>query len=342
MKSTAFFLLCSVVFAFAQENAPLPEGVAATVNGQPIPEKLVQAFIKNNCDALGIDLRTEEGKSQLPKVRVAVIGELIERALIGQETEKRGIAPSAAEIDAAEKSAMTFWGDENRYAEFLRTNGFTREEYREHVLRSAAAGKALSASLAAEVTVTAEEVQDYYEKHRNEPALQWPERVTAAHIFFNTTPGALGAELKAKQKLQDGPELDRAIAAETERKRKLAEEVRSEATKSGADFAALAKKYSDDLGTRDAGGNLGTFPIGTHDQTLDKAAFAAKPGEIAPVVRSDAGFHIVKVQDHKPASQRSLEEAGPSIRQQLTRAKQVNRLKEWLADARAQAAIVTK
>lgn len=336
----AMSILFGVVASGLANN--LPSDTAATVNGEKIPEKLVQAFITNNCVALGINLQTEEGKKQLPKVRAAVIDEAIERTLIAQETEKRGIVPSPAEIDAAEKTTITFWGDENRYVEFLKVNGFSREEYRHYVLRSAAAGKALTASLVAGLKVSPDEVRQYYDVHRDEAAMQWQERVTAGHIYFNAMPVFLSAQLKATRQLPDGDQLNQAIADETERKRKLAEEVRVEAVKPGADFAALAKKYSEDPGTREESGSLGTFPMGTHAAELDRTAFETKPGEISPVVRSDSGFHIVKVSDHKPAGRKSLEEAAPSIQQQLLRTKQARCLKDWLAQSRKSAAILIR
>lgn len=335
---TALVLWASSVCA--AEKKALPEDVAATVNGQPIAEKIVQSFIANNCAALGIDPQTEDGKSKIPKVRAAVLDELIERALIAQEVKKRGITPSEAEIDAAEKSTIAVWGDDSRYAEFLRMNGFTREEYRTEVLRSAAAGKALTASLVAELKVSQEEVKEYFEKHRSEPEMQWPARVNAAHILFNTMPGVLATQLKASRNLPEGAELDRAVAEETERKRKLADEVRAEAMKPGADFAALAKKYSDDIGTRDAGGSLGIFPEGTHALELDRAAFATESGQVGTIAKTESGFHVIKVFEHKAAGPKTLEEATPTIRAQLLRTKQAHRLQEWLAAARAKAVIV--
>ena len=337
-----FLAWLSVAVLACADAAELPLGIAATVNGRALSEKVVESFIANNCAALGIDPKSEAGQAKLPEVRAAVLDEMIERSLIAEETEKRGIAPSKEQIDAAEKTTITFWGNEDRYAEFLNLNGFTREEYREQVLRSAAAGKALTASLVAELTVSPEEVKDYYEKHQTEAAMQWPERAAAAHILFNTMPGVIGTELKAARKLKDGAELDRAIKEEIERKRKLSEQVQTEAAKPDADFAALARKYSEDPGTREGGGALGVFPMGTHAVELDQAAFSAKAGEVPPVIQTPSGFHVLKVSERKPAGPKSLEEAGPSIRQLLLRIKQAGRLTEWLAQAREHAVIVTK
>ena len=340
MKSISLSLLGTCFLAFAIVRAALPEGAAASVNGEAIPEKLVQTFIKNNCEALGIDRTTEEGKQKIPKVRAAVLDELIDRTLIAQETKKRGIVPTETELDAAEKTMIEYLGDEPHFADFLKLNGFNRAEYREFVLRNSAAGKALSASLTKDVIVSDQEVRDYYDAHKTEAALQWPERVTASHIFLNARPNILREQLKATHKLTEGPELEAAVSQEIERKRTMAEKIRAEAVEPQADFAELAQQYSEDPGTRSQGGNLGIFAMGTHAAELDKVAFATVVGQVGPVAHSDSGFHVVKVFEHKPAGPRTFDEASGSIRQQLTRTEQAERLKDWLAEARKAAAII--
>lgn len=326
----------------AAEEPSLAAGAAASVNGQVISEKLVQTFIKNGREALGLDPESDEGKRKLATLRSGIIDELIERALIAQEVERRGIAPNAARLDAAERTMIDYTGGEERYEKFVKQNGFTRKEYREYVLKSGEAGKALMAALSKEIVVTPEEIEKYYAEHRDEAGFQNPERITAAHILFNIQPLVLAERIKFERKIPPGPELDKAVAEETEKRRKLAEEIREQAAAPGADFAALAKKHSDDFGTRNAGGGLGTFSKGTHAIELDNAAFATKAGEVAPVVQTFQGYHIVKVLERHPAGTRSLEEARREIQQHLFGTKQVARLREWLRDARAKAAVVIR
>lgn len=73
----------------------------------------------------------------------------------------------------------------------------------------------------------------------------------------------------------------------------LAEDIYKQATAPGADFAALAKKYSDDAsGPR--GGSLGAFGTGKMVKPFEDAVTALKPGEIGPVVETPFGFHVVR------------------------------------------------
>lgn len=320
--------------------APLPPGAAAVVNGQVISQKLVETFLRNGQEALNLSPATEAGRAQLARLREGVIDELIERALIAQGVAERGLTPTEAQLDAAEANVQEFWGDETRYAEFLKQNGLSPQEYRDVILRSAANGEALSAALAKEIAISDEEIKAHYEAHLPEPDFQSPERVTAAHILFDTRPGILTEQLRLERKLSPGPEMDKAVAEETERRRRLAEDVRRRAAEPGADFAALARQYSDDFGTREKGGSLATFARGTHPLALDDVLFALKPGEVGPaVVKTEFGFHVVKTIDHRPAGPRTLADTTLEIRRRLTRARLAQQTREWLQQARAKAAI---
>ncbi len=120
-----------------------------------------------------------------------------------------------------------------------------------------------------------------------------PEQVRASHILLKTE-GKKEDEVKAKieQILKD--------------------------VKAGGDFAALAKKHSEDEGSAKQGGDLDYFGKGRMDPAFEEAAFRIQPGEISDVVKSQYGFHIIKVADKKAASTRSLDEVRPQIEDQLS------------------------
>lgn len=108
------------------------------------------------------------------------------------------------------------------------------------------------------------------------------EQVTARHILiaFKGSPAAReGNQLTEEQAKAKAEEIRRQILA-------------------GADFAALAPKESDDIGSGANGGDLGAFGRGQMVPEFEKAAFEAKPGELAPVVRTQFGYHVIKVETH--------------------------------------------
>ncbi len=141
-----------------------------------------------------------------------------------------------------------------------------------------------------QAVVTSREIERYY--NSNIEMFSTPEQVRASHILFKT----------------EGK--DEATV------RKLAEKVLAEA-KSGADFAALARKYSDDEQTAKLGGDLDYFSKGRMVPEFEQVAFAMEPGTISDLVKSTYGFHIIKMVDKKPASTRPLEDVRAQIRDQL-------------------------
>ncbi|GAB2455489.1 hypothetical protein GCM10027082_02530 [Comamonas humi] len=89
--------------------------------------------------------------------------------------------------------------------------------------------------------------------------------------------------------------------------------------KGGADFATLAKEKSEDTGSAAKGGDLGQLQKGRTVPEFENAAFALqKPGELSPLVKSQFGYHIIKLVDKKPEHKMSYEEARPQLATQLT------------------------
>ena len=115
-----------------------------------------------------------------------------------------------------------------------------------------------------------------------------PERVHARHVLIQLPRDAT-------------PE---AVAAAEARARQALERLRA-----GEDFAKVAGELSDDQGSRAAGGDLGFFARGQMVKPFDEAAFALQPGQLSDLVRTDFGFHVIRVDERKPAEQRSYEQA---------------------------------
>lgn len=144
-----------------------------------------------------------------------------------------------------------------------------------------------------QVQVSASELQNYYTQHLTD--YQVPDEVKAAHILFKTTGETPGQE---KQTLQ------------------LAQKVLTQ-VKSGANFADLAKKYSQDTGSAQNGGELGWIKRGQTVKAFEDAAFSMKPGEISNLVKTEYGYHIIKVEDKQTAHLQSFGDVKASIQAAL-------------------------
>jgi peptidyl-prolyl cis-trans isomerase D len=143
------------------------------------------------------------------------------------------------------------------------------------------------------VDISQEEIKAYYEENIDDFFMQ--QQVKARHILFKVPPDA--------------------DSTKVEEARKRAEEILARAKK-GEDFASLAEKYSEGP-TAKKGGDLGYSPRGRMVKQFEDAAFSLKPGELSTVVRTQFGFHIIKVEDVQQERTQSLDEVRKSIESTL-------------------------
>lgn len=143
------------------------------------------------------------------------------------------------------------------------------------------------------------EVQQYYSQHQADYKVD--DQVKVRHILIkvdNATDAK--ADAAAKQKAED-----------------ILKQLHS-----GGNFADLAKKNSDDPGSKDTGGELGFIKHGVTVPEFDKAAFALQPGQTSDLVRTKFGYHIIQSEEKQTAHTRSLDEVKPTILAVLTRQKE--------------------
>ncbi|MCP4911476.1 MAG: hypothetical protein GY909_00035, partial [Oligoflexia bacterium] len=140
------------------------------------------------------------------------------------------------------------------------------------------------------IKVSDKEAEEYY--NNNLENFTKGKEVKASHILIKTSKDDDSASIEEKRNKING--------------------IRDKALK-GADFAALAKEFSEDASNADSGGDLGYFSKGRMVKSFEEAAFSMEAGGVSEVVRSTFGFHIIKVTDIKEASTQSLEEVKPRI-----------------------------
>jgi peptidyl-prolyl cis-trans isomerase C len=315
-------------------NAQTLPPVVAVIDGRPIQTKLYEMYLKNGRDALGIEMDKEEGRRMFEQLKEGIVSELIDRALVAQEAERRGLQIPPERMAEAERRTVAQFGGDQKYDEYLSQNKLTRDEYRE-VLKTEIYGELMRQELSKGITVSDTEIKTFYDAHKTEPAFQQPERVTASHILVAARPNLIAQDLQREKNLTNDA-LKSAVREEMNQRRARAEELRRKAA-GGADFAALARESSDDPSSRASGGELGTFTRDSHTRPFDDAAFALKPGAISNVVETDFGFHIIKVTAHEAARAMTLAEATPEISKRLQTQREAARLTDWLKEARRKA-----
>jgi len=144
---------------------------------------------------------------------------------------------------------------------------------------------------------TQDEIKAYFTAHQSE--YETPEQARSRHILIKVDANA-------------DPKADAAAKAK-------ADDVLKQ-LKAGGNFADLAKKYSDDPGSKNTGGELPFAQHGTMVPEFDKAIFSQKIGDIA-IVKSQFGYHVVQVEERKPAHAQDISEVLPTIQATLLRQK---------------------
>jgi peptidyl-prolyl cis-trans isomerase D len=146
--------------------------------------------------------------------------------------------------------------------------------------------------------VSAADVQSYYSSHQADYKTE--EQVKTRHILISVPAGAdAKTDAAAKAKAQD-----------------ILKQIQS-----GGNFTGLAKKFSDDPGSKDQGGELPLVPTAQLDPAYAKAAMALAPGQTSGLVRSQFGYHIIQTEQKQAAGIKPLADVKDSITQILEQQK---------------------
>ena len=241
------------------------------------------------------------------RYRDSILKQIVDKELLTQEIKKQGVNPDAKQIaDGYENYKKMFRTPEN-FKKYLESSGMSEEQIRGNIAHQEAVKSLLSKQ--GDLKVGETEVKDYYSK--NKARYEVKEQVRARHILLK-----VGAKDPA----------DKANAQQAK-----ANEVYKKTQAKGADFAAIAKEFSEGP-TKARGGDLGFFAKGRMVPDFEKAAFAMKIGEISKPVKTRFGWHIIKVEEKKDGRTRSFDEVKASITKQIEARKNRTAKAKLLAD----------
>jgi parvulin-like peptidyl-prolyl isomerase len=253
-----------------------------------------------------------------------VIDDLLRKRLIAQEIERRRIVISPTDID--DRTEIEFERilrqnnlTEEQAAQILQRQGRTLESFKRELRQAVELHlqtERLRDLVVGPIEPTEQELSAYLEAHRED--YDTPEEVHARHILIRVPEGASEAEIaQAKKQIED-------IKKELE---------------NGADFAELAKKYSQDPGSAPNGGDLGFFRRGQMVREFEDAAFSLEPGQISDPVRTQFGFHLIKVEEKKPAQHPELAQIRERVLKDYIAAERTRRFEQFYAELKAHAKI---
>jgi peptidyl-prolyl cis-trans isomerase C len=290
-----FTIVCAVSFHSCATDAIIKsadsaeDDIVAKVNGSPIKytefkQELDSTYTRfHEAGQLVDGLMYEQLKDE-------ILESLINLRLLYQHSQAKGIRIDDGEVESYYQARVAQYPSADDYEKSLKAAGLTDADIKMRIRRTLGAQKFVEDHVAPKATVTDEEVKAYYEANPNE--FEHDVLVHAAHILIKVSPWAdKETRRKAKEKLVN-------IRAKIE---------------AGADFAEMAKKYSEGP-SKTNGGDLGYFGYAQMAPTFETAAFALRPGEISKVVTTQFGYHLIKVYDRKPAGRETLEEAAPILK----------------------------
>ena len=225
-----------------------------------------------------------QGQQLPPEFEVGVLNQLVTIQLLLQKATDADRAAGKVDADLQYTNLLKRFGSSEAFERQLTAVGMTVGDLRAKASQEAVAKAALKREL--NITVTDDDAKDYYTKH---PAdFEQPELAHVRHILLMTMDPATKSPL-----------LTNTIAA----KRKQIDDLRSKVL-AGGDFAALAKEFSEDPGSKENGGELPEFPRGQMMPEFESAAFALASNQVSEVVTTVYGFHVIKATENKSAAKK--------------------------------------
>jgi peptidyl-prolyl cis-trans isomerase SurA len=309
---TGITLLALLALHPSLSQAQVVDGIAAVVN-----EELITTF---ELDKEYQQMQKEADKipaAEKMGLRSVALNRLVDKKLIEQKVRELDIKVMDDEVklaidDVKKQNNM----DQDALVRALAAQGLTFEQYRTQLKEQLEKLRLMSQEVRSKIQVGDQEVRDYYEANRAKYGAV--EQFRARHIFFKVDRKGGAAELARVEAVAAG----------------VLKEARA-----GKDFAELAKTYSNDPAAAKDGGDLGTFKKADMLPEIGDSVAAMKPGEISELVLSQAGLHIIKLEEKSQSSGKAFADVKSDIEELLYKKKADERFAQWVKDLRANVAI---
>jgi len=302
--------LIAPMAGIAQSPTAQPENknpAVLEVNGEKIFAAEISMIMQNIAAQLGgrENVQDEEALVQMATQRA------VEQTLLAQEARRNNIQPNELRLAEMVQAIEQQSGGREALESNLATVGMTYDQAVDMVRDLELSKSLIEKQISPTIEVSDQEVKAFYDE--NPQLFEAEEQVHARHIIFNVTLQA-DAQTVAEARSKAADARQRALT--------------------GEDFAKLARELSEGPAAPN-GGDLGFF---TRTQTAPQfaaAAFALEPGGISPIVRTDFGVHVIKVEEKRPAGLLAFDEVSDHVRNLLIQQKTgetVGKFVESLAD----------
>jgi parvulin-like peptidyl-prolyl isomerase len=293
------------------------DGIAAVVNGEVITYSQVRALSAPREKLLRSQLTGKDLEKKLIELRELALKDLIDRRLIIQAFKKESYQIPDHIVDQRVHDIIreSFGGDRNTFVKTLEAQNYSLGEFKEKELERIMVQAMRSHNVKTNSIISPTKIEDYYRKHHEEFTSK--EQIKLRMIMI---PGQKDTASAPAQKA-------------------LAEEVLGKLA-GGAEFDRTAQVYSEDS-TKDNGGDWGWIERNTLAAPLEKFAFNMPIGRISNIIDYAGNYYIIKVEDKRGGTTRSLAEARDDIEKKLLQEEAQGIQERWIAGLRAKAYIKT-
>lgn len=311
----------------------LPETVAS-VNGTDLPSQPLKselAAYKMFLESQGREFPAKEQE----KMAKELIGRAIDSELILQKSKEMKIQVTAETVQKEFDEIRKQFPSEETFVAALSFQHHTAATLKAKIERQLTEEEFIRKEIAPKVKVEDSKAEAYYKE--NQKVFMKPEMYEVSHIFIAGNDAAKEGKTDSKENQQKANRILAMVDQEAHDKingilQKL---------KKGEDFAELAKKYSDDEVSKNNGGSLGTLPKENILPEIAEAMSKLKPGETSDVVKSQYGYHIIKLSGKTPAQLAPFAEVKSDILNFLLKKEVAEKRKSYLEKLKKTANIKT-
>src|SRR4030043_593715 len=317
-KVFLLFVVFFLLFGTISSSEAVVDRVVAVVNQEIITLSEVEKWAKPFGEKIITEDRLER-REQLQEVYRRVLEKLIEEKLIDQEVKKNGIKISSKEIEATlEEVKRRNTATQEELERALAVEGLTLDAYKKQIEKGLQRKKLINWSVKVEMKLGEKELRDFYQK--NADRYRPNESYRPSHILFVIPKDATPDEVKEiKKKCQT-----------------VLEKI-----KGGSDFGEMALLYSQDTSSKDMG-DLGYFKKGELVPAFEREALRLKIGEVSGIVRTEFGFHIIKLLDRKGLEPLPFEEVKERIQADYFESQMEKAYKQYLSTLKEKSIIEIK
>jgi peptidyl-prolyl cis-trans isomerase SurA len=310
----ALALLPICCAAFAQE-AQVVDGIAAIVNGDVITYSQVRELSAPREKLLRSQFTGQELENKVGEVRKLALKDLIDRRLIIQAFKKESFQIPDHIVDQRVHDIIreSFGGDRNTFVKTLEAQNYSLGEFKEKEMERIIVSAMRSHNVKTNYIISPTKIEDFYRKHRD---------------LFTTK-----EEIKLRMIMISGQK----DTGNAQAQKALAEEVLGKLA-SGGEFEQVAQIYSEDS-TKETGGDWGWIQHNTLAAPLEKFAFNMPVGRISSIIDYAGNYYVLKVEDKRGGTTRSLAEARADIEKKLIQDEAAQIQERWIASLRQKAYI---